>query len=186
MIFKNITTVEQKLQLEALKWRNYIDIRKHMYTDSIISEQEHLTWINSLITNKSKKVYIAYKNKEAIGAVSISNIDKLHKKANWAFFLNPKFLNAKGLGALMEYHFLNFVFNNFDIEKLNCEVLETNPSVIKLHKKFGFIEEGIRRKNIIKDNKRINVYLLGILKEEWDQKESKFTKIIKRLENENR
>ena len=182
MIFKDITTVNQELQLAVREWRNHIGIRKNMYTDNIISVQQHQTWINSLIANKSIKVYIAYKNNDAIGIVSVSNINELHKNADWAFYLNPEFLSTKGLGTLMEYHFLNHVFDNFDIEKLNCEVLEINPSVIKLHKKFGFTEEGIRRKNVIKDNERIDVYFLGILKEEWNQIKSKFTKIIERLE----
>lgn len=182
MTFKNITTINPELQLAVREWRNHIDIRKNMYNDDIISTQQHQAWLNSLIDNKSIKVYVAYKNNDAIGIVSISNINQLHKNADWAFYLNPEFLNTKGLGTLMEYHFLNHIFDNFEIEKLNCEVLEINPSVVKLHKKFGFIEEGIRRKNVIKNNSRLDVYLLGILKEEWNQTKSKFTKIIERLE----
>jgi len=182
MTFKDITTVDLKLQLAVREWRNHIDIRKNMYTDNIISLEQHQAWINSLTANTSIKVYIAYKNNDAIGIVSVSNISPLHKNADWAFYLNPDFLSTKGLGTLMEYHFLNFVFDNFEIEKLNCEVLEINPSVIKLHKKFGFIEERIRRENVIKDDKRVNVHFLGILKYEWYQIKNKFTKIIERLE----
>lgn len=182
MTFKDITTVNPELQLAVREWRNHIDIRKNMYNDNIISVEEHQAWINSLTPNKSTRVYIVYKNNDAIGIVSISNINSLQKNADWAFYLNPEFLSSTGLGTLMEYHFLNYVFENFDIEKLNCEVLEINPAVIKLHKKFGFTEEGIRRKNIIKDKEKIDVHLLGILKEEWNQIKSKFTKIIERLE----
>lgn len=182
MTFKDITTINLELQLAVREWRNHIDIRKNMYTDNIISAEEHQAWINSLSSNKSIKVYIAYKNNDAIGIASVSNINQLHKNADWAFYLNPEFLSTKGLGTLMEYHFLNHVFDNFDIEKLNCEVLEINPSVIKLHKKFGFTEEGIRRKNVLKNNERIDVYFLGILKEEWNQIKNSFTKIINRLE----
>ena len=182
MIFKNILDVDKKLQNMVLNWRNHIDIRKNMYTDTIITLEEHTTWLKSLETTNRTYVYIAYKDNLPIGLVSINNINYTHQHADWAFYLNPNFLSTKGLGTLMEFHFLNYVFNNFEIEKLNCEVLEINPSVIKLHKKFGFTEEGIRRKNIIKEGKRINVYLLGILKEEWNQIKTKFIKIIERLE----
>jgi len=182
MEFKDITTVDLQLQTSVLSWRNHIDIRKNMYTDSIITEQQHLLWLGSLQSNQSTYVYIAFKDNVPIGIVSINNIDFLHKNADWAFYLNPEFLEKKGYGSLMEYHFLNFLFKNFDIEKLNCEVLAINPSVIKLHKKFGFTEEGIRRQNIIKDNNRIDVYCLGILKHEWYQIQNKFIKIIERLE----
>jgi len=114
--------------------------------------------------------------------VLLTNINTLHKSADWAFYLNPDFLTKKGLGTLMEYYFLTYSFDNFDIEKLNCEVLEINPSVIKLHKKFGFMEEGVFRKNILKNDNRIDVYRLGILKEEWYQIKDKFIKIIERVE----
>lgn len=70
---------------------------------------------------------------------------------------------------------------NADIEKLNCEVLETNPAVIKMHQKFGFELEGVRRKNILKDGSRIDVVLLGITKEEWKDKRPALEPLILRL-----
>lgn len=182
MVFKDITTVDLQLQMQVREWRNHIDIRKNMYTDNIITEQEHEAWIESLLSNQFTKVFIAYHKDDAIGLVLLTNINTLHKSADWAFYLNPDFLTKKGLGTLMEYYFLTYSFDNFDIEKLNCEVLEINPSVIKLHKKFGFMEEGVFRKNILKNDKRIDVYRLGILKEEWYQIKDKFIKIIERVE----
>ena len=186
MIFRDITVADSQLQLEILTWRNHNEIRKNMYTDTTISIGIHKQWISTLIGNEQTKVYIAYKSENPIGIVSITNINELHQSADWAFYLNPHFLQSKGLGVLLEYHFLNFIFANFNIVKLNCEVIETNVAVIKLHKKFFFQHEGILRKNIIKDTRRLDVYLLGILKKEWYQSRNRFDKIIQRLENENR
>lgn len=182
MKFVDLTTADLELQLIVRDWRNHPDIRKNMYTDEIITLEQHQAWLNSLKSTQKTKVYVAYKGASPIGIVSITNINELHKNSDWAFYLNPEYLSTKGLGTLMEYHFLNYVYENFDIEKLNCEVLEINPTVITLHKKFGFTEEGIRRKNVIKNNERIDVYLLGILREEWNQEKTKFIKIIERLE----
>jgi len=182
MFFKNLLEVDSNLQLKIREWRNHIDIRKHMYNDQIITIDEHNNWLNSLTQNKKNIIYVAFKNEEPIGIASINNIKLTHKTADWAFYLSPDNLSKKGLGTLVEYHFLNFIFDNYEIEKLNCEVLATNPTVISLHKKFGFKEEGIRRKNIIKDGQRINIYLMGILKDEWLESKNKFNKIIERLE----
>ncbi|MBL4759711.1 MAG: UDP-4-amino-4,6-dideoxy-N-acetyl-beta-L-altrosamine N-acetyltransferase [Mariprofundaceae bacterium] len=182
MEFKDILSAGLAQQEAVLEWRNHINVRKNMYTDAIISKENHETWINNLRVSEVSKVYIAYKSHKAIGVISISNISLLHKSAEWAFYLNPEYIGSKGLGILMEYHFLNYIFSRFDVEKLNCEVLEINPSVIKLHKKFGFLEEGIRRSNVIKNNMRVDVCILGILKEEWLQTKGKFLKIIERLE----
>lgn len=53
------------------------------------------------------------------------------------------------------------------MDKLNCEVIEGNDAVVKLHKKFLFQEEGFRRSNILKNSARIGVHFLGLTKEDW-------------------
>jgi hypothetical protein len=53
------------------------------------------------------------------------------------------------------------------LEKLNGEVIVGNEAVMKLHKKFLFQEEGVRRSNVVKDGVRVGVQLIGLTKEEW-------------------
>ena len=69
---------------------------------------------------------------------------------------------------------MNFAFDDLLLEKLNCEVLETNHAVVKLHKRFGFIEEGFKNSNVEKNGTRIGVYFLGITKSEWVAKRPDF------------
>ena len=86
-------------------------------------------------------------------------------KSDWAFYLDKKVRG--GLSAALEFNLINFVFDELGLEKLNCEVIETNYAVVKLHKKFSFSEEGFRRENIIKNKRRIGVHLLGLTKSDW-------------------
>ncbi len=182
MIFKNILSCSNELQQEVRDWRNHEDIKKNMYNSHIISCNEHNQWLQSLKINSSTYVYIAFENNNPIGVVSINNYKPLWLTADWAFYLNPSYLLHKGLGAALEYHFLNFIFDEFNLAKLNCEVLETNPLVVKLHQKFGFTIEGTKRKNIIRDTQRLDVILLGILRNEWIEKRPSLEKIINRIE----
>lgn len=181
MTFTNILSCPIELQQEVRNWRNHNEIKKNMYTNHVISSDEHNQWLTSLHKTSTTQVYIAFNDTLPIGLVSINNYKPLWSTADWAFYLNPDYFSHKGLGASLEYHFLNFIFSEFKLIKLNCEVLETNPLVIKLHQKFGFIIEGIKRKNIIKDNQRIDVILLGILHEEWIEKRLSLEKIINRI-----
>ena len=84
------------------------------------------------------------------GVVFVNAIDRLHRKADWAFYLDK---NVRG-GLF---------------EKLNCKVIATHETVVKLHKKFGFEEEGFRRENIVKDENRIGVFFLGLTRSGWRQ-----------------
>ena len=156
------TTAQQKAILNI---RNEPSIRNSMYTDHHISLDEHLNWVEKLKNDKTQIVFIILVNDIASGVLSISALDLLHKKSDWAFYLTDKVRG--GLGAALEFSLLNFAFDELLLEKLNCEVLETNDVVVKLHKKFGFIEEGFKNSNIEKNGTRIGVYFLGITKDKW-------------------
>jgi len=146
--------------------RNHDGVRQSMYTDHLISEDEHHKWIERLKSDTRQIVFLALDETEApVGLVSVNALDQLHKKADWAFYLDQK--ERGGLGAALEFALINFVFDSIGCEKLNCEVIESNAAVVKLHKKFNFKEEGFRRSNIIKNGERIGVFFLGLTKEDW-------------------
>lgn len=154
-------------QQEALRrLRNHPAIREAMYTDHLISEAEHARWMAGLAGDDRRLVFVVLgTGGEVLGLVSVTAIDRLHRTADWAFYLAPE--ARGGLGAALEYHLLEFVFGDMGLEKLNCEVLETNPAVVRMHGKFLFREEGFRRSNVIKAGARIGVHFLGLTREDW-------------------
>lgn len=171
---------------EIMDVRNQLSVRKSMFTEHKISLKEHLAWVDRLIKDKKHLVFGVLIDNKIIGSVSINALDYLHLKSDWAFYLDENIRN--GLGAAIEFNLIKFVFNELGLGKLNCEVIESNKAVIKLHKKFGFIEEGLRRKNIVKDKKRTGVVFLGLAKSDWNNFESKvfdkYKKVIEKFDIE--
>lgn len=161
-----LTNISTESQLKVRDIRNEVTVRKWMYTDHSIELNEHLDWIKCLKTDEKQIVFVVIDEQDnPLGVASVNKIDQLHKKTDWAYYLKG---NARGgLGAAIEYVFIDFVFDELDMYKLNCEVIEGNDSVIKLHKKFLFKEEGFRRSNVIKGDERVGVHLLGLTKEDW-------------------
>lgn len=156
-----------ELQLNVRDVRNEKEIRRWMYTDHIIGLNEHLDWINQIRNDKQKIIFVVMnKDEEILGIVSLNRIDHLHKNTDWAYYLTKS--ARGGLGSAIEYSFINFIFDKLNIQKLNCEVVAGNDAVVKLHKKFLFEEEGLRRSNIIKEGKRVGVHFLGLTKEDWE------------------
>jgi len=160
--------------------RNQPEVRKYMYNSHEITETEHQGWLRSLEGNKRQSVYVVMNEETPVGVVSLNAINTTQKTADWAFYLDSA-LQGKGLGSRLEFWMLDYAFGEGDLDKLNCEVLETNPAVIKMHQKFGFLIEGIRRKNILKDGSRIDVVMLGITKEEWIAQRPRMLPVIERL-----
>ena len=180
-----LTQISKENQLKIRDIRNEENVRKWMYTEHLIKESEHLNWIEYLKSSDKQMVFsVLDENNIPLGVVSLNSIDKLHKKADWAYYLSS---DARGgLGSVLEYYFIDFIFNSLDIEKLNCEVIEGNDTVVKLHKKFIFKNEGFRESDLIKNNKRIGIHFLGLKKENWQNgKETiynKYSKIFNKFE----
>ena len=94
------------------------------------------------------------------------------------FCLYPPEIAGEGYGIAIEFVALNFAFDILKLHKLNCEVLDFNESVVKLHKKFGFIEEGRKRQQIFKNDRFVDVVMLGLLCSEWQIGKEKMKRFV--------
>ncbi|NYT38019.1 UDP-4-amino-4,6-dideoxy-N-acetyl-beta-L-altrosamine N-acetyltransferase [Allopusillimonas soli] len=184
IVLKRLVLCDATQQSHVRHIRNQHAVRKAMYTDHIISEKEHRNWLDGLNTDARQIVFaVLGGDPMPIGIVSITALDTLHRKSDWAFYLDEK--ERGGLGAALEYALIEYAFNDLSLEKLNCEVLEINDVVVKMHKKFAFEEEGLRRSNIEKDGRRVGVVLLGLTREDWlanrQKVRSKYDAILNRF-----
>jgi len=161
-----LLSLDQDYQLSLRHIRNEPNVRRWMYTDHLVSEDEHINWVRQIAQHDSHLVFaVLGTDHTLLGAVSANAIDRLHRKSDWAFYLTQS--ARGGLGAAIEAAFIDFVFDELGVFKLNCEVIEGNDAVIKLHKKFLFSDEGFRRSNIVKVGSRTGVHLLGLTKDDW-------------------
>lgn len=161
-----LTSLDAESQMKVREIRNEENVRKWMYTDHVIGADEHLGWINRLNHDDRQIVFVVLdEQRSLLGVASVNAVDRLHKKTDWAYYLTES--ARGGLGSALEYSFIDFIFDTLGMEKLNCEVIEGNDAVVKLHKKFLFQEEGFRRSNIIKNGVRMGVHLLGLTKNDW-------------------
>ena len=149
----------------VLAWRNQEAVRINMYNHQIISLETHMKWFHSMLQNETCHYFIYEKNQLPLGVLAISDIDKNNHKASWAFYSGD--VTARGIGSEMEQLALDYAFNTLHLNKLCCEVLEFNQSVINFHRKFGFQIEGIRRKDYLRDGKFYDIYQLALLKDEY-------------------
>lgn len=151
----------------VLEWRNKEFVRKWMYTDDIIKQETHDKWFASMLNDKTGRSYLIYEIEgKPSGVVGFTNINALHQTADWAFYLGFDDL-PKGSGSQMEKLAIEYGFKTLNLRKLNCEVIATNEKVLAMHKKHGFIEEGVFREQILKDGSPIDVVRFGLLAKDY-------------------
>ncbi|MFZ4067649.1 MAG: UDP-4-amino-4,6-dideoxy-N-acetyl-beta-L-altrosamine N-acetyltransferase [Phenylobacterium sp.] len=146
--------------------RNDPAIRGAMFTDHVISAEEHARWLSALAGDRVRRVFVVLDPADCpLGVVSLSAIDPAHGKADWGFYLSPQVQG--GLGSIVLFQLIEFAFEDLGLEKLNGEALEGNAASLAVHRKLLFREEGYRRSQIVRGGSRLGVHLLGLTREDW-------------------
>lgn len=153
----------------VLQWRNAESNRHFMYNNREISEGEHRKWFSHAMEQQDAEYFIFENRGAPIGFVSITNINEQHARCSWAFNLSDKRDSfPKGLGAVMELLAIEVMFQHSSIEKICCEVLDFNVGVIRLHKRFGFKEEGVFKRHIRRNDGVFDVIPLALFRQDWE------------------
>lgn len=122
------------------------------------SEERYIFAIRNLNTNK------------LIGVIGFDDI--IWSNGVATFFIGIGDKNSTGLGYGREALelILDFGFNELNFHRIQLNVLAYNSSAIALYERAGFIKEGTYREFILRDDKRYDMYLYSILRDEWIKK----------------
>ena len=136
-----------------------------MINQHIIKKEEHSNWIDSLKYNNTYKFWVIFLDNKPIGLVSFQNINYNNLTSEWGFYIGENEYRRTGIGAIIEYIFLEYFFTIMKFKVLNSLVVENNISVINMNKKYGF--RSVKKKTII-DRNDCKGILLTIKKIEWN------------------
>ncbi|MBO8161851.1 MAG: GNAT family N-acetyltransferase, partial [Thermosipho sp. (in: Bacteria)] len=95
-----------------------------------------------------------------------NNIDWKNSVATVGIFLGRPHWN-KGYGTDAMKVLVRFIFNEMNINKVKLSVYSFNKRGIRAYEKAGFKIEGVLREELFREGKYHDVYVMGILKNEW-------------------
>lgn len=155
-----------------VKWAKNKDITK--YT-SVIAPPCELKEAKNFIkkANLDIKNRSAYEfgielkeNKDLIGTINLSNINKKNKNAEVGIWLAKDYWD-KGLSIEALNLILQFGFEKLRLEKIQARVLHKNVRAQKLLKRIGFKLEGKLRRKTFFNNQWFDDFIFGMLKKEF-------------------
>ena len=167
--FKDI----EKLRIE----RNKYFVRSKMINQKIISKKQQLKWFK--LTSKMNTSYYFIINFKGltIGAGSIKDIDIVNSLCTWGFYIFKKYNGIFGL--LAEIKILDEIFMKRKIRKIYGYTISHNKQILNLHKICGFEIEGILKKQLIINKKKIDIIVTALFKENWIKNKKKIVKKFK-------
>jgi len=115
------------------------------------------------------KYYIIYFDKDKIGYFRLTNYSESNKNIYVGADLHEDW-RGQGLSYMSYEHFIPYLFKSYQLHKISLEVLANNTRAIKLYKKLGFVEDGIKREDVLKKTGYVDSIIMSLLKKEWKER----------------
>lgn len=109
-------------------------------------------------------------NNLLIGIVGLFDIQWANGVGTFFIGIGDNESTGKGCGSEALKLILDFGFNELNLHRIQLNVIQYNEKAIRLYEKTGFKKEGVFRELLFRDNKRYDLYLYGLLREEWYDK----------------
>lgn len=169
-------------QEQVFAWRTSSAVEPFFPNSGPDSLEKQLNWFASISLSGTDEYFIiALTDKKDVGLIYLNGIDEVHKNSEFGFYIAEEKYRSTGIAIEAEFLILEYCFGEKKLHKVYCESLSSNKAVCKIHKKFGFIEEGIKRECVLKNSKYIDLIYMGILESEFAEKKGKIKNMIQRL-----
>ena len=159
-----------------VKWRNSEAVKRNLYTQTILTEEQHINYLKTKVESGLCDQYIIvdFDNND-IGTVFIKNIDAENKKGEFGMFIGEASGRGKGYAKKAAFEMLEIAFGKLNLNRVYLTVMYDNIAAVKSYKAAGFVVEGILKEDFFRecDNKYIDIILMGITRNMWFEQNKK-------------
>jgi RimJ/RimL family protein N-acetyltransferase len=108
---------------------------------------------------------------QVIGFIWLGAIEWNHGNGWVGVGLGERAYWGKGYGTEAMRVILRYAFTELNLHRVSLDVFSYNPRAIRSYEKVGFLFEGRLRKLLARDGERADDVWMGILREEWVQRQ---------------
>ncbi|AWO74993.1 GNAT family N-acetyltransferase [Geobacillus thermoleovorans] len=113
----------------------------------VTTSERQKQWLQQIMNDPGKLAIVAEQEGDIIGFLDFHNGNKQRTKHQGSFGMSvKKDFRDQGIGTALLAALLDWAKENPLIEKVCLEVVADNTNAIRLYQKFGFVEEGVKKK----------------------------------------
>ena len=153
-----------------VKWKNDPEIADLVRGGPIHTtfDMECRRFEKSLTEYNTMRMIIETLSRKPIGFISLGEIDRDNRKAEIGMLIGEKEYWDQGYGTDSLITLLDYLFREKCLNRVGLEVFEYNTRAKRAYEKIGFTVEGVQRKGLFRKNAFYDVYLMGILREDFE------------------
>ena len=177
---KKIRVEGEKIVLRSISEDDVTQRYLNFLNDKVVTKfldagmKEHsIDELKSYVKDKiSKKdcIFLAVIDKESgmhIGNVKIEPLDYENRKAEIGIMVGDQNFWGKGYGTEAMRIAVKFCFHDLNLNRVTLGVIADNIQAIKAYKNVGFVQEGFFREDVVRNGKKYDRILMGLLKKEF-------------------
>lgn len=156
----------------------FLEVRYHPQT-----VESTVDYINGLRSKKGCEMFAILTKKEQIHIGNITITDYNPNRQRYAVFgmmIGEARARAMGLGGQAMVLLMEYLFTDPGIIRVECGAIADNQRSWRTLEALGLRKEGVlRKRSVLSSGKITDIYLYGLLREEWDAQRKKFAGILK-------
>ncbi len=161
---------EQDLELKV-KWINDPDVHAYLHYDIPLNLEKTKIWFEKAVKDDCRyDMVIETQEGLPIGTIGLIGINKKDKIGEIYIAIGEKNYWGRGVMVETERALIKWAFESLGLEKICAQTRNENVASVVGMKKIGFKIEGTLRKEKIVGDKRVDIFHLGLLKDEFETK----------------
>ncbi len=103
-----------------------------------------------------------------LGFTHLHHIEWAHATGTLHIGIGDRNDRGQGYGTEALHMVLRYAFDELNLYRLAATMAEYNTGAIRFFERAGFVEEVRRRQAVLRDGKRWDMVMLGLLRTEWE------------------
>lgn len=158
-----------------VRWFNDPQVRQTLVVTERFELEKTIQWFQRLQSDQSRTEFaIETLDGVVIGITGLLGIEKEHGVAECYCVIGNKDYWGRKLGTEIHSVLIQWAFEKLNLYKIHADIRTNNPAIFRVVEKLGFKIEGILRQEKVIDGQRIDLYHIGLLREEFTPKHAIF------------
>ena len=126
-------------------------------------------WYNEICSDSSTKMMVETNEGQSIGIIGYRNFNIQERRCRLSIIIGEKEFWGKGFGTDAIKAFIGFLFNRWNVNRVEVDTWDGNERALKCYEKCGFKVEGRLSEARFVNGKYRDEIMLGILRKEFQQ-----------------
>jgi diamine N-acetyltransferase len=100
---------------------------------------------------------------QPVGTIDLFDFEAAHRRAGVGILIAKSGNRMQGYASEALSLLIGFAFRNLQLHQLYCNISSDNAPSLALFRKFGFLEAGLKRDWVRRDNRWTDVYMFQLI-----------------------